>query len=302
MRNLRGYALLLGGDVTGGQIVFPPPGHTKRDRSAILKFVEGAPDGFLIHSFAGDDPLPIRDYVKERLGLTSAKPMRMLLPSSRPIPASEDKGQVARALAIWHEARDPGDTPVEFYLRRRGLVLPDEAAGEAIRFHPSCPFAKSQTPAMVCLVRDVVTNAPKAIHRTAISRKGQKVNVAGFDRLSLGSIHNGAIKLTPDENVTICLGVSEGVENALSLRAIDRFGTSPIWSLISASGLRSLPVLAGIEALWVAVDHDLAGISAARPMAKRWLTSGAEAFLVTPSAAGEDLNDVLMLGQPDVHS
>jgi hypothetical protein len=184
---------------------------------------------------------------------------------------------------------------VEIYLHDRKLALPDEAAGEAIRFHPSCPFAKSRTSAMVCLVRDIVTNAPKAIHRTSITRKGEKVKVAGFDRLSLGSIHNGAIKITPDENVTVCLGVSEGVENALSLRAIARFGPSPVWSLISANGLRSLPILTGIETLWIAVDHDPAGISAARSMAQRWLTSGAEAFLITPSAAGEDLNDVLIL-------
>lgn len=256
MTHLRAYALLLGGDVSGQQILFPAPGHSRRDRSAALRFAQGAPDGFLIHSFAGDDPLPIRDYVREQLKLASSRSARIPLPSPASIPDRVDRDKTARALAIWHEARAPGDTPVEFYLRRRGLLLPDEAAGEAIRFHPSCPFAKSQTPAMVCLVRDIVTNAPKAIHRTAITRMGEKVKVAGIDRLSLGSVHNGAIKITPDENVTICLGVSEGVENALSLRAINRFGTSPVWSLISASGLRSLPVLTGIETLWIAVDRD----------------------------------------------
>ena len=45
-----------------------------------------------------------------------------------------------------------------------GSILADEAAGEAIRFHRACPFAGGRTPAMVCLVRDVVTNEPKAIH------------------------------------------------------------------------------------------------------------------------------------------
>jgi hypothetical protein len=149
---------------------------------------------------------------------------------------------------------------------------------------------------MVCLVRDLETNEPKGIHRTALSRDGNKIQVGGFDRLSLGSLQKGVIKITPDEDVTICLGVSEGIENALSLRTIDRFGTSPIWSLISAGGLRNLPVLAGIQTLWIAVDHDSAGISAADSMAQRWLASGAEAFLVTPSVAGQDLNDILMLG------
>ncbi|PVE20643.1 hypothetical protein DC522_31080 [Microvirga sp. KLBC 81] len=296
MTHLRAYALLLGGDVVGQEILFPAPGHSQRDRSAALRFLEEAPDGFLIHSFASDDPLPIRDYVKKRLGRGSNRATQTAPLYTVSAPDREDPDRIARALSIWNEAHDPRGTPVQVYLRRRGLALPDEAAGEAIRFHPSCPFGDTRTPAMVCLVRDIVTNKPKGIHRTALTREGDKVQVGGFDRLSLGSLQNSAIKITPDEDVTVCLGVSEGIENALSLRTIDRFGTSPIWSLISAGGLRNLPVLVGIETLWIAVDHDTAGISAARSMAQRWLASGAEAFLVTPSAVGQDLNGILMLG------
>jgi hypothetical protein len=66
---------------------------------------------------------------------------------------------------------------VEAYLQGRGLSLPDGAAGEAVRFHPCCPFAGERVPAMVCLVRDVVTNQPKAIHRTAMTRDGRKAVV-----------------------------------------------------------------------------------------------------------------------------
>lgn len=58
MTVLRMYARLLSGAVIGQQIVFPAPGHSKRDRSASLKFSPNAPGGFIVHSFAGDDPLP----------------------------------------------------------------------------------------------------------------------------------------------------------------------------------------------------------------------------------------------------
>jgi hypothetical protein len=76
MTSLRSYANLLGGDVVGQQILFAPPGHSRQDRSASLRFDPKAPSGFVVHSFAGDDPLPIRDYVKERLGLASGREAR----------------------------------------------------------------------------------------------------------------------------------------------------------------------------------------------------------------------------------
>ena len=68
-------------------------------------------------------------------------------------------------------------TPVEVYLNSRGLELPPGAAGEAIRYDPNCPFGNKRTPAMVCLVRNLVTNAPQAVHRTALSLDGRKIKI-----------------------------------------------------------------------------------------------------------------------------
>ncbi len=147
---------------------------------------------------------------------------------------------------------------------------------------------------MVCLVRDVLTNKPKAIHRTALDRNGNKALVGGTDRLSYGPTLCGAIKLTPDEEVTTSLGIGAGVESTLSLRNRDEFGPSAIWSLLSAGGVEKLPVLAGIESLWIAVDNDLngGGPRAGRACAERWRNTGREVFLVTPTAKGADLNDI----------
>jgi hypothetical protein len=295
--NLRYAARLLGGDVVGQQILFSPPGHSRQDRSASLRFDPKAPGGFVIHSFAGDDPLPIRDYVKERLGLASGRQARIATSPAVPSSTPDDTERTAQAFAIWGQSRDPRGTLVDVYLNRRGLNLPDEAACEAIRFHPACPFAGERTPAMVCLVRDVVTNEPKAVHRTALTRDGHKAKINGKDRLALGPIAGGAIKLTPDEVVTLCLGIGEGIESALSLRNLPEFGCSPVWSLISAGGVETFPVLSGIESLWLAVDHDETGIRAARSTAQRWQGSGAEALLITPSAPRADLNDLFFAEQ-----
>ncbi len=94
--------------------------------------------------------------------------------------------------------------------------------------------------------------------------------------------------------MTICLGVGEGIESALSLRSLPEFGPSPVWSLISAGGVESVPILSGIESLWIAVDHDETGIRAARSTSRRWRASGAEIFLITPSAPRADLNDLFV--------
>src|SRR5262245_67365 len=59
----------LGGDVTNGEALVPGPGHTAEDRSLAIKCDRAAPDGFVLHSFAGDDPIAFRDHVKRKLGL-----------------------------------------------------------------------------------------------------------------------------------------------------------------------------------------------------------------------------------------
>ncbi len=94
---------------------------------------------------------------------------------SRHDPRDADESRMRRALRAWAEATDPRGTPVEIYLRSRGLELPDETAGEAIRYHAHCAFGAERHPAMVCLVRNIVTNEPQAIHRTALGPDGRAI-------------------------------------------------------------------------------------------------------------------------------
>ena len=51
----------------------PGPGHRAIDRSLSIKLDASAPDGFVVHSFAGDDPIECRDYVREKVGLPAFK-------------------------------------------------------------------------------------------------------------------------------------------------------------------------------------------------------------------------------------
>lgn len=292
MMDLRSAARALGGEVVGRGILCPGPNHSRRDRSLSVLFDASAPGGFALHSHAGDDFGACRDYVRDRLGMGAD----YSAPSERPIrrdnvshdPSSD---RAALALRIWREARAPAETPVARYLARRGLNLVDDAT-EVLRFHSSCPFAGGRTPAMVALVRNVVTNQPQAIHRSALMSDGQKAEIDGKDRLALGSIRGGAVKLTPDEEVTTCLGIGEGIETTLSLRRLPEFGASPVWSVLNAGGITSFPILPGIECLWIAVDNDPAGRGASELCADRWRRAGREVLLVHPTGDGADLNDI----------
>ncbi|UVF18839.1 toprim domain-containing protein [Microvirga terrae] len=294
LMNAHMLARALGGRASHNQAHLPGIGHSLADRSVSVLFDHRMPDGFWVTCFGAGDPLAERDRIRDVLNGSTSHPSV----NKSECFASDPTGSIRThaALSIWQEACDPFDTPVELYLSKRELKLPPEAAARTVRYHPRCPFAGTHVPAMVCLVRDIITNEAKAVHRTALTHKGEKAEIRGLNRLSLGPVAGGAIKFTPDEDVTTCLGVGEGLESALSLCRIPEYGPSPIWSLISAGGIEHFPVLAGIECLWIAVDHDETGLRVARSTGRRWQASGAEVFLTTPSTAGTDLNDVLMAG------
>src|SRR5215469_10109456 len=67
--DLRQLATALCGEISGSQVLAPGPGHSPEDRSLSVKLDSNAPDGFMVHSFAGNDPIVCRDHVRAKLGL-----------------------------------------------------------------------------------------------------------------------------------------------------------------------------------------------------------------------------------------
>lgn len=196
----------------------------------------------------------------------------------------------ATARRMWHEANDFLGSPAETYLRNRGINIPPRL-GEAIRFHPSLRFGDASYPAMVAAIRCIHSNDLIGVHLTAIDKDGQPVKVEGKTlRRIRGSKRGGAIKLTPDDEVIRGLLVGEGLETTLSAMAIK---SAQGWSVLDAGELRSFPVLAGIESLTIAVDHDPAGIEAAKQTTARYIAAHREVTRLRPKQPGHDLNDVL---------
>ena len=85
--------------------------------------------------------------------------------------------------------------------------------------------------------------------------------------------------MTPDADVTLALGVGEGIELALSLRRLPGCEPSRLGAL-SANQLAAFPLLAGLETLWLAIDNDPAGIAAAAEVRARWRRAGREVVSV----------------------
>ena len=112
----RAVARALGGSVSGRNVVAPGPGHSRADRSLSIKIEPTAPEGFVVHSFAGDSPLECRDYVRAALGLRARERRRWPSPRwSRPgtiAPDNDAAHRSARALQLWDQARDPRGTGI----------------------------------------------------------------------------------------------------------------------------------------------------------------------------------------------
>ena len=95
----------LGGDVSGrNQILAPGPNHSPQDRSMSIKLDARAPDGFLVNSFANDDPLACKDYVRERMGMPSADHIG----TSQPIQLNQSR--LGRLVAEYDYTDEMGDT------------------------------------------------------------------------------------------------------------------------------------------------------------------------------------------------
>jgi putative DNA primase/helicase len=71
----------------------------------------------------------------------------------------------------------------------------------------------------------------------------------------------------------------------------------PAWTCLNAGNLKALPLLAGVEALTIACDHDPAGIAAALEAGARWHAGGREVQVLYPAKAGDDWADVGVAGE-----
>jgi putative DNA primase/helicase len=189
------------------------PGHNDRDPSLSIR---DADDGkVLLRCHAGCDQAQVIAELRRRGLWAEHGP-----PRSRPVrpqrrravnDRAKDTERTGAALSIWQATVPAAGTPVEIYLRSRGIGI---ALPPTIRFHMGLRHPSGGTwPAMVALVSRGRDDAPLAIHRTFLSRDGAGKAAVEPQRMMLGPCRGGAVRLAP---VGDTLMVGEGMETCLA--------------------------------------------------------------------------------------
>jgi Toprim domain-containing protein len=307
MFDLRHAAIALGGEVNGREVLCPGPNHSPKDRSLSVRFDPAAPGGFIVWSFAGDDPIAAKDYIRQRLGLPEWQPGdeqdRRIYPSrvrafdkaaiehdigQRPR-TEDDLERIAMATRLWQEASALRSATVDRYFNSRALDLPDVTA---LRFHPRCPWRDENAgvtiriPALIGAFASIDDDLLTAVHRV---RLDQPQCWPKADRRMLGIVHRAAIKLDAIDGDSLVIG--EGIETCLAARQL---GYRPVWALGSVGAISFFPVLEGIRRLLILGETGKASAEAIQFCGRRWQRAGRRVQIVMPDV-GSDLNDQLMM-------
>lgn len=181
-----------------------------------------------------------------------------------------------------------GRDPASKYLHNRGV----EPAW-MLRLHPNLGYFENgqkvgEYPAMLSLVRDGDGNAV-TYHVTYLTEDGRKADVSSPKKIlpPNGTITGGAVRL---HDAGESLIIAEGIETALA--AAHEFA-EPAWAALSAHGMESVEIPAGVTSVLVVGDNDenYRGQSAAFNLASRLKQQGVGADIYIPPTSGRDLLD-----------
>jgi hypothetical protein len=192
--------------------------------------------------------------------------------------------------------------PVRTYLESRALGAVLQRPPVVLRAHPGLRYWDGvddfgKFPAMIALF-NAANGTPVSLHATYLRDDGcAKASVPSPKKILgvpvQGATRGGAIHLYKPRDGT--LGISEGIESALSLHLLQRM---PVWASFCADNLARCYLPRDLRELHIGVDLDQSGkgqqvaqVLAARV---RKLNSRTKVFFVTPELEGHgDLNDEL---------
>lgn len=224
--------------------------------------------------------------------------------------------ELSKVKEMWGQGVPIKNTPAETYLAGRGILtdgIPDDAH---IRFHRwLTQYAADgqggfrvvhEGPAMIALVTNVHEEI-LGIHKTFIKPDGSgKANIDGgnakFLKKCVEKMNGGAVRIhLPDPNSGI-IGVSEGIESALSAYTITRRkgGYLPVVAALNTTLLSEW--IPPIEAKMLAImaDNDKAGLEAAQKLKTRMqqFRPDVDTDIIHSHTQGYDWNDELLQKYP----
>lgn len=263
------------------------------DKNPSLSISDSASGRVLVRCHAGCEQMAVIDRLRD-MGLWGTSERRPQLQIVNREFDRDDEARKQHALEIWNASVPATGTPVEDYLRSRGITLPIPAS---LRFHDNLRHHDTGTewPTMVALVVDV-DGKPLAIHRTYLGIDGRRDSKGKApvtpSRMTLASCRTGAVRLGEIKRGQ-WLAVGEGIETTLSVMQSCRM---PGWSALNTEGMKNikLPKEAAMVLLCADNDANGKGQEAADEAGKRLVREGRRVRIAMPDDVGTDFNDALM--------
>ncbi len=285
-------AKALGGRRAGSCYVARCPAHD--DSSPSLAIADGGNGRALVRCHAGCEQAVVINELRARgLWDGAATPRDPVAEAKRrDADLRQERKRTDLALRIWRERRPAEGSPVETYLRIRGLVRP---IPQSIGFHPALRHLDTglDLPAMVAAVQSG-DGTVVAVHRTYLRADGSgKANVTNA-KMMLGPCAGGAVRFAI---AGPRLAIGEGIETCLSVR--QECPDMPIWAALSAPGLTKVVIPESVRELTILADRDDTGERAAQDLARRADVATLRVRIARPPNGAKDFNDALLAEQEE---
>ena len=242
------------------------------------------------------------DLIRWNRGISSSAELRreamdfLSLPIKAPAAPPAPRNSALAASRLVHASTPIIGTLGEQYLRRRGITASLDL--KALRFHPGCYYKPDRDallethPAIIAAVTDLAGTITGALRIYLDPYDVDKAHLE-FPRLSMGNVLGNGIRLGIAHDV---MAAGEGLETMLALRSL--MPTMPMVAATSASHLGALELPSTLKRLYIAVDNDPAGMTAAECLSFRHIDNPIDIQLLQP--VYDDWNsDLLRLG-PDL--
>lgn len=242
------------------------------------------------------DTVDVLDEARRFLGLVRPRIEVSSTASSSPTTS----GSPGAARRLWTISKPIAGTLAETYLRARGVSLGRDGT-EPLRFHSRCFYraepgspdsARDAWPALVALVT-AWDGERTGLQRIWLDPAGQTKAAVSTPRRAMEHLLGNAVRFGAARDVML---VGEGIETVLALRSA--LPTMPMAAALSTGHLAAFLPPSGLRRLYIARDHDEAGLRATDVLASRMQAAGIEAIVLTTTLG--DFNDDLRQLRPGI--
>lgn len=203
--------------------------------------------------------------------------------SRNPAPAKAPTGSPESAQRLLAATKPMKGTLGEAYLA--GRVITDLRRGDPLRFHPHCfyrassddaPGGRPAWPAMIAAVTDLA-GMVTGVHRTWLDPETKDKAPIAYPRRAMGHLLGNGVRFGASSAV---MAAGEGLETMLSLREV--MPAMPLIAGLSGAHLAAIAFPEALKRLYVACDHDPAGVAALATLRERGAERGVEISPLEP--------------------